>query len=444
MISLPMSYATQNEYSAISIDLINQDPDPAQAGDIVDIRLGIENIGGDAVNNLMVELIPEYPFTLVQKDTALQNIGTINSYQGYYDSDLQIIKYILMIDRNTPKGDYELTVKYYEDGSDSVMFKSISIEINNAQNAEIIHIDKTSLVPGKQDSLKFTINNLGNSPLSDLRFSWENDDKIILPVGSDNSRYIKYIEIGDSAELEYEVIADTNAVAGLYQLNLHLTYDSQTSDQDDTISTIAGIYVGGETDFDVTFSENTNGQLSFSIANIGNNPANSIALMIPEQNSWTVSGSNSFMIGNLNKGDYTIASFNLQKSTTSTDTPIPGTMRNKDRTITFNTTKIPQTTMNTTTDILYMNIAYTDTMGERNIIQKSIKIKDTNLVSTDMKIGILGSKLNTESNPLSQYGTYIIAIGLLIILIVINQRYKKQKLQNPNLKFKDYIKKDKK
>jgi len=73
--------------------------------------------------------------------------------------------------------------------------KSLYINVKSRQSAEVIHIDKSTLVPGKESGLKFTINNVGNAPLRDLTFYWENTDNIILPVGSDNTRYIRYIEI---------------------------------------------------------------------------------------------------------------------------------------------------------------------------------------------------------------------------------------------------------
>ena len=74
------------------------------------------------------------------------------------------------------------------------------------------------------------------------------------------------------------------------------------------------MYVGGETDFDVAFSGSANGQTSFSVSNIGSVGASSVTVNIPKQLGWRVSGSDSAIIGNLDKGDYTIASFNLQST----------------------------------------------------------------------------------------------------------------------------------
>ena len=177
-------------------------------------------------------------------ENAIQKVGTIKAYQT--ESDMKIVKFKVRIDRDVTAGQYQLRYKEYEEGKSEVSGKgSVSIEVKSRESAEVIYIDKTVLVPGKEDSLTFTINNVGSAPLRDLTFSWVNEDKIILPVGSDNTKYIRYIDIGDSAELEYKVIADTNAGAGLYELVLQLTYDDPLSGGEKQINTIAGVYVGG-------------------------------------------------------------------------------------------------------------------------------------------------------------------------------------------------------
>ena len=65
----------------IKMELLNQDPDPVSAGDVVEIRLGITNEGGQYANNIIFEVVPEYPFTLAEGQNAVQKISTIKSYQ---------------------------------------------------------------------------------------------------------------------------------------------------------------------------------------------------------------------------------------------------------------------------------------------------------------------------------------------------------------------------
>jgi uncharacterized repeat protein (TIGR01451 family) len=80
-----------------------------------------------------------------------------------------------------------------------------------------------------------------------------------------------------------------------------------------TIESKAGIYIGGATDFDIAFMEQSpTGAYTFSVSNIGNNGANSVKVSVPLQENWTVTdGSNSVVLGNLAKGDYTIADSTL-------------------------------------------------------------------------------------------------------------------------------------
>lgn len=424
--------------TVLSISLANYDPNPAIAGNTVEVRIGIENIGGTDINNLMMEVVPSYPFEIVSGENAVQNVGIVQGYQAGSTGNIKIVTYRMQINKDAPAGSYELKVKYYEQGSTEVTQKSLYLNVKSRESAEVIHIDKTALVPGKQSSLKFTINNVGNAPLRDLTFSWENGADIILPVGGDNTKYIKYIDVGNGSDLEYQVIADTNAQPGLYKLNLYLTYDDSISNQTKKISTVAGVYVGGETDFDVAFSENTNGQTSFSVANIGSNPAYSVSVIIPEQPGWRVSGSNSVIIGNLNKGDYTVASFNLQSPMSDTNSQNGTTRSNVQG-------RYMQRSMNGSSDTVHMQIAYTDTMGERNFVDKDVKIGYQNMASASGQMAFQGRRgAAQQENVLSNNIVYLLGITVLVGGVIAHRKYRSHKLLNPDFKMKDLFKSNKK
>ncbi|MCK5233940.1 MAG: COG1361 S-layer family protein [Candidatus Aenigmarchaeota archaeon] len=440
---VPMAYAGLDDDTAISISLVNQDPDPAIAGNIFDMRLSVINTGGNAANNFIIEIVPEYPFELVSGEPSLQNIGTITGYQGYYDENMKIVKYRMMVDSSAPTGSYNVKVKYYEEGSYYVSEKNIPIDVKNKEVAEIIHIDKTLLVPGNQSRMKFTISNVGNAPLNDLIFSWENEDKIILPVGSDNTRYIKYIDVGGSADVEYQVIADTNAVLGLYQLNLYLTYEEYANGSSKTISTIAGVYVGGETDFDVAFSESSLGQTSFSVANIGSNPANSVFVIIPEQKGWIVSGSSSVIIGNLNKGDYTVASFGLKSLLNAVDSTSDTKFQKTEDAIAGDMSQRFAQRSAELTKTLTVQIAYTDTLGARHVIEKDVDVASMDMAPASDQVFTKRGSMNTQTG-LSKYNNYFVAIAILVISAFLYKKYKRRKLMDPKYTFRQFIGRKKK
>ena len=430
MILSSVVYADLSGVTGVSVSLVNQDPYPAIAGEIVEIYLGIENIGGESSSNLIVELEPEYPFSLVPGEPAVQNIGTIKSYQK--DNYMKIITYTIKVDSDAPAGSYDLTVKYYEQGDSLATEKTITIDVKNKEMAEIIHIDKTNLVPGKQTSLKFTINNVGNAPLKDMTFSWVNEDKIILPVGSDNTKYIKSVDIGESVELDYQVIADSNADPGLYELKLNLSYDDPITYEEKEISTIAGVNVGGGTDFDVALSGSSGLETSFSVANIGSNPAYSVSVIVPQQNGWQVSGSNSVIIGNLNKGDYTVASFNLVSTQQMTD------LQDQDLKRADVGEMTRQSPAMQGSNGLIIRIDYTDTIGERKVIEKEVAINSPQDIGSEMPSGKTG---RIQQNAFETYKWYIVGFIILITGLVLYSKYRRRKLIDPQFRIKDLFQK---
>ncbi|MFH2027679.1 MAG: COG1361 S-layer family protein [Nanoarchaeota archaeon] len=437
---ISISVHAESDTSVLSLSLINQDPDPAVAGDVIEVRIGIENKGGEAAENQVFEVIPEYPFSKLGSESLVKNVGTIAAYQ--YDTDMKIIKFKLRVDREATEGEYELDIKRYTQGYESVSVeKSFSIDIESKESAEIIYIDQIELIPGKITPLKFTINNVGSAPLRDLTFQWENAEDIILPVGSDNTKYVKYIDVGDSADLKFNVIASANADPDLYKLDLMLTYDDPATGETTEITTKAGVYVGGATDFDAAFSGVTSGEASFSISNIGSVSASSVTVRIPDQTGWRVSGSNSVIIGNLNEGDYTIASFTLQQS----NRDFPGQTNAAGP----NISDIAQRTQTTEDLKVKLEIIYTDSRGNRNTIEKEVPVDATAFRATTSTDGtaIAATNMNIRfrrTNPIQQawnIGKWVIlGVVLLTGFIFVRRKVKKERLKDPEYTYKQFFK----
>jgi hypothetical protein len=418
---------------SIAVSLVNQNPDPAAAGDTVEVRLGIENFGNADVQDMIVEVVPSYPFEAVSGEAITQDIGSVNSYQS--GDDVKIVKFTVLVNKNAAAGTYDLDVKYYNKGDEAnSVTKTVNITVNTKSSVEIIHIDKTVLVPGQQSGLTFVVNNVGGSALRDLKFYWSNGDNVVLPVGSDNTRYIKSLDVGGSVELTYQVIADTSVTAGLYPLNLYLTYTDSSTSTETTVSTIAGVYIGGGTDFDVAFSAKSSSEISFSIANIGSNPATSVSIVVPDQSGWTVSGSNSVIIGNLNTGDYTVASFTLQQSTTGSGAAAMPSRNGSTGTRPADMTGTASTNRSiVSSDTVLMQIAYTDTMGNRNIVNKTVKLGSQNVASgmssNSTSSGFNGGPRQSRGSTVSSSVWYILgAIILVVVGIIFYSRYRHKKL----------------
>jgi LPXTG-motif cell wall-anchored protein len=254
--------------------------------------------------------------------------------------------------------------------------------------------------------------------LKNLVFSWTDPKGVVLPVYSDNTKHIKYLAAGQSVKVDYTVMADVNANPGLYTLNVNLSYEDSDSSAK-SIKTTAGLFVGGSTDFDVSFSESSAGDTSLSIANVGNNIAYAVKVSIPDQDGYKVSGSPSTIVGNLEKGDYTIASFNITNTragyeNSGTD---PNTT-NKRYAAVDNTSS---SSMNS--NPLKVQIEYTDAKGERITVDKDVVIQMS--ASTGFGTGDRTGTRDNRSSGLSSNLLYILGIVIVGAGVFLYRKRKK-------------------
>ena len=439
--------AALSDTKAITLSLVNQDPDPAVAGDILELRIGIENRGGETANNFIIEIEPAYPFSMLSGESASQNLGNIYAYQ--YDEDVKVVKFKLRVDREATAGQYGLDVRVHEQGTAATSSKTLSIDIENKESAEVIYIDQVELIPGKITPLQFTVNNVGSSPLRDLTFQWENADDIVLPVGSDNTKYIKYIDVGESAKVKFDVIASATAEPNLYKLDLTLSYDDPATGDAAEINTKAGVYVGGATDFDATFSGVDSGEASFSIPNIGSVSASSVTVRVPEQEGWRVTGSNAVIIGNLNKGDYTIASFTIRQATTAARAASGGNGdagARQDGSGSSSSGGIPSEGETNTlsqrfrqqqqSSAIRLDIEYTDSRGNRNTVTKEVQLDPEAFISTGTAGTGTASLANGRNGFSRRQGFWqtwkapVIVAAIIVLLFLAQREYKKRRMKD--------------
>lgn len=410
VLTLTFSVGTfaENEYSNIDIELINQDPDPAYPGDIVELRIGIENTGLKTVDNLILELQDEYPFEIVSDKTI--ETGIINAYQ--IDEEQKVVKIKIKIDKDTTSGSYPLELNYYEEGSKTSNSVELNIDIQSKNKLEITNIDNEVINPGQTTDVTYTLENKGENKLTNIEFSWENKDGLILPVGQDNSIIIDSLNSNEIKEITFKIKADSNANPGLYKIENTILFSENSGTQ--KLETTSGLYIGGSTEFDISVSNVEGQEYTFALANIGLNPANSVIVSVPKQSSWMTLSQDKNVIGDLSTGDYTIVSFQLQnknmnitKNMNRDDTELKQNFRrdiNKE-------------------NILKINVEYTDTQGNRIIEEKELEI-NPNYKSTSSENRIPGNgKFQQKNQSLwDKYKIPIIAFGLVAIFIYFKKR----------------------
>ena len=128
-------------------------------------------------------------------------------------------------------------------------------------------------------------------------------------IDPNESAMMNFINLGSTPVLlHYKVKVDQNAVQGDNTLNLEYNPDGGSNF---AIKSFDIQVADTETSFESVVQDATSSATSIGIANVGENTANSLIVGIPNQAGFEVIGANQQIVGNLNSGDYTIASFDL-------------------------------------------------------------------------------------------------------------------------------------
>ncbi|AYK16476.1 MAG: COG1361 S-layer family protein [Methanosarcina flavescens] len=405
--------------SSVQANVTNQNPDAARPGEPVELTISLQNIGSNDLKNINVAIEPQYPFSKVSGEPLEKEVSYLNARQE--DNDAAVLKFKLMTDSNASEGTYDLNIvtTAREDGSSSKSVKTtktIQLEVRGKEYAQIVTINTANIDLAKEEPLEFIITNTGSSPLKNMVISWKDPKGVILPVYSDNTKYVKYLEPEDSVTVAYSVMADVNANPGLYTLDVNLSFEDYESNAK-SIQTTAGLFVGGETDFDVSFSESDQGEISLSVANVGNNMAYSVKVSVPEQEGFRVTGSSSSIVGNLEKGDYTIASFNVASAQATDEGESPGIAKARGDAVEDN-----ESSASTASPPLKVQIEYTDAKGERITVDKAVAVQMSAPEGTATETGP-----RARSSSLGSYTPYFVLILVAVTGLFIYREKKQAK-----------------
>jgi len=415
-------------------------PETITAGDIVSIAIDVQNKGTlvsmNDVNALLD--IGDY-FEPVEISNTITSIAADST-------KTTVLKF--KVKDSTPSGYYQIflnlffkRVDYMGNSIDVNQTKVLTVPISTSQKNIEIQVNPSVISPGNQTPLTVTILNNSSTPLSNVSFSWTESTGAILPLGSDNKRFASYIGAREKFDFNYLVVADPSIVTGIYPISVSLSYNDSNGQKTQTSQ--VGIVVGGKTDFQISSDTLSSGQVSFSIANIGSNNASAVVVKMPAQTGLTITGSDTVIIGTINKGDYSVANFtvqatdqntNSQKNVTRTGNQIPinpsGQQTlgiSKD----FNALDMnsnPAFTQKPNQGTFMVDIYYTDTTGERQTIHYPFQLGTAKTIATGMVSGngfSLGRQQGTDNLLLIGVFAVILVGGAIFNKFVAKKDWKK-------------------
>jgi len=372
------------------------------------IQITLKNAGDAATGSIKISSV-SMNSNIIPSGTWIGDISPL----GAGDSAISLFKFTVF--GSAPSGLYPVTfnINYGASSTTNTISPNAIISVQTPSILELSSIEPSSLKPGDKINLTFTITNKGSNPVANAVFTWTNSGNAILPLGADNRVLMPSIDAGASYKITVEVSISPSAAPGVYPLSITIQY-SDKSGANQTINSIAGITVSGETDFDVVAQDSTAGSTTLAVANIGANAGQSIIVSIPNQDNFRAVGTSSSVVGNLNAGDYTLATFQLVSARAAANIS--------------SSNRIPANISSGSNENLVVEISYTDALGIRRVMQKNVMIANNAAGNfTGTRNAAARSAAQTNSGGL----TYIIigAVGIVAIVAFFKIR-KMRKSEN--------------
>ena len=358
--------------SNVDITLINQDPATAQPGEYVDLKFKISNQGQSPAEDTSVELVESFPFSLDPDVSANRELGDMRG--AAIGDDSYIVEYRVRVDENAVESENEISLKYTTGDDDFSVTRDFDISVDDVGTDFELSAGKVSA-----SSIPVNLDNIGDKSAESVH--------VVLPDQSGinkegvETQVVGSMDSGENKEVDFAV--SNISVGSSYRFEIHYTDGNGVRRE-----LVRNIEIGTipVNPVQVTVQSATPSETTFAVSNTGGKQISSVITQIQDENV-NVSGSRTQVLGNLNSGDYTLATFDLESSEISR---------------------------------VDMEVSYTDSSGLRRNSVESITLPDSTLGGTTSTVS--GDEEDGNSSM-----TYIL-IGLGgLVLVGVYALYRRRK-----------------
>jgi len=257
-----------------------------------------------------------------------------------------------------------------------ILVMILSVGLVNAIDLTVDNYYPVPVEAGDYVNVWLKVSNKGSSDAEDTSLRIKQDYPFSLDPGEDGEIVIKKIEQGSFTLQKIKIRVDAGAKEGDNKITF------QYKDCKNCEWKEKGIYiivVESQTTFDVVLQELNAEGVFIAVANIGKNPANAVTVSIPEQENFKTELVSASIIGNLESGDYTLVGFKIIPKSEQSQKDLSGKEK---------------TNAESSRDELLVQVHYTDPLGIRRKILKTITLNPVSLNKFSSRNEMMSGKSN--------------------------------------------------
>ncbi len=326
MLAFAFAMMASSALASSSIDVANSkyEPSPAVPGNYVDVWFKVENTGPDTADDMTVEFVPNYPFSLDATTDPVRSIGTLPPYEPYF------IKYKVLVDNGALTGQNDIVLRHTPDPDTEIWIEEeFSINVQSdivSVNIMDVNTVPEELSPGEKGELSFKIKNNADTTLKDIsiKLDLNSMDMPFAPVGSVTEKNIDRLTDDESMDVSFDLITLADADSKIYKVPVVINYKDNTGAQY-TKNDIIAILVNSKPELYLNVEESDvissgkSGEVVLSIANTGISDANYVTMKIIDSDDYSIFGSPMTYLGNIEPDDFETAAFDIYFEKTEMD-----------------------------------------------------------------------------------------------------------------------------
>jgi hypothetical protein len=222
----------------LKVTIVETNPYPAKIGEYLDLTVQVENIGRDRAENVDIEIVPEYPFSIDSQANAIQNIGAL-APEKFASKEFH-----LFVDKNAQKGTRSIDIRTRTDVNSPWSEKTFDIRIGTetfdskgtVELAEIVSSPE-DFMPGDKGTVTVTLKNTATTPTvtidgKDYDTNARIQAAVLRPLSDEvtvqSAPYgdMGILGPGDSIKLTFNVMVSEDAGEGTHNLELEIEGNS--------------------------------------------------------------------------------------------------------------------------------------------------------------------------------------------------------------------------
>ncbi len=319
-------FAQITDQGSLRVSLVNQEPDPVNPGEYVDIRFKLENIGDEDLMDVQIQLVTTEYFKLDAEKPATIDVGSLEGFQA---GDLaKIVKYRVKVDEGAVEGQNEIEVKVKTSSTDWETYKfNIDVRTTDAIIAlESVKTTPSPITPGGEAKVNLVIHNLADSNLKDVVVALDLalltegvqtlDTLPFAPLESGTVKNIKQMKPGEMRDIEFIIKAYPTAESKVYKIPVAISYKDELDTEYDS-EDIISLIVNSEPDLSVILSDTDitengmKGEVSIKFINKGLADIKFVDVILEHSDDYEILSPGEVYIGNIESDDYENADYEL-------------------------------------------------------------------------------------------------------------------------------------